>query len=46
MAITQTAVIKALYTRASPDLSDREKFNNPNFRNNPYGKTLKSVLSK
>ena len=46
MVITQTTVIKALYTRASPDLSDRGKFNNPNFRNNPYGKTLRSVLSR
>ena len=46
MVITQTAVIKALYTRASPDLSDREEFNNPNFRNNPHGKTLRSALSK
>ena len=46
MVITQAAVIKALYTRASPDLSDREEFNNPNFRNNPHGKTLRSALSK
>jgi len=45
MVVTQTALIRELYTRSSPGLSDREKFNNPNFRNNPYGKTLRSVVS-